>query len=150
MLLNPPVLALAAGVVLYALPLTLPELLRRPVSALAACNAPVAMIILGGYLTEILLHQVFTEKSVWRVSLLRLLVIPALSALALAWLPALGAEAKTALIIAAGAPVGINVAVYTELLERDNKKAVILNCHSSVLCLLTMPLIRLLMQALLR
>lgn len=149
-LLNPLVLALAVGIVLYALPLTLPELLRRPVSALAACNAPVAMIILGCYLAEIPLHQVFTEISAWRVSLLRLLVIPALSALALAWLPLLGAEAKTALIIAASAPVGINVAVYAELLGRDYKKAVILICHSSVLCLLTMPLIQLLMQALLR
>ena len=107
------------------------------------------MIILGYYLAEIPLYQVFTEKNAWRVSFLRLLVIPALSALLVAWLPVIGWEAKSALVIAASAPVGINVAVYAELLGRDYKKAVILICHSSVLCLLTMPLIQLLMQTLL-
>ena len=148
-LLNPLVLALAAGIMLYALPVTLPGLLCKPISAMAACNAPIAMIILGYYLAEIPLYQVFTEKNAWRVSFLRLLVIPALSALLVAWLPIIGLEAKSALVIAASAPVGINVAVYAELLGRDYKKAVILICHSSVLCLLTMPLIQLLMQTLL-
>ena len=147
-LLNPLVLALAAGIILYAMPFSLPELLLRPISALSACNAPIAMIILGYYLAEIPLRQAFTEKSVWRVSLIRLVLIPLLSVFLVAWLPCIHVEVKKALVIAASAPVGINVAVYAELLGRDYKKAVILICHSSIVCLVTMPLIMLLVRVL--
>lgn len=146
--LNPLVLALIAGVALYTLALMPPALLRKPIASLAACNAPIAMIILGYYLAELPLRQVFMKKSAWRVSLLRLVVIPLASVLCVAWLPFLKNEAKTALVIAASAPVGINVAVYAELLDCDYQEAVILICHSSILSMITMPLVLLLMQLL--
>lgn len=145
---NPLVLAFAAGLLLYALPISLPELLQKPIAALSNCNAPVAMIILGYYLAEVPLRQLAFAKDAWKVSAVRLLVVPALSVLALAWLPGLSASVKTALILAASAPVGINVAIYAELLGKDYQKAVTMICSSSVLCLLTLPLIILLANTL--
>lgn len=140
---NPLVLAFAAGLLLYALPVSMPELLQKPIAALSSCNAPIAMIILGYYLAEIPMRQLVFAKDAWKVSVIRLLVVPALSVLVLAWLPGLSAPVKTALIIAASAPVGINVAIYAELLGKDYQKAVTMICSSSVLCLLTLPLITL-------
>lgn len=140
---NPLVLAFAAGLLLYALPVSLPELLQKPIAALSACNAPIAMIILGYYLAEIPLRQLALAADAWKVSAVRLLVVPVLSVLVLAWLPGLSAPVKTALIIAASAPVGINVAIYAELLGKDYLRAVAMICSSSVLCLLTLPLITL-------
>ncbi len=146
---NPLVIALAVGVVLYALPITLPELLRKPITALANCNAPIAMIILGYYLTEVPLDQVVTAKPIWRVSLIRLAVIPIVSTLVVVWLPWISETVKVALLIAASAPVGINVAIYAELLNRDYKKAVLMICQSTLLCVVSMPLMVLLLNCLL-
>ena len=145
---NPLVLASAAGLLLYALPVSLPELLQKPIATLSGCNAPVAMIILGYYLAEVPLRQLAFAKDAWKVSAVRLLVVPVLSVLVLAWLPGLSAPVKTALILAASAPVGINVAIYAELLGKDYQKAVTMICSSSVLCLLTLPLITLFTNAL--
>ena len=143
-LLNPLVLSFAAGLLLYALPVTLPDLLTKPISTLAACNAPIAMIILGFYLAEIPFKQFLCTKMAWLVSLLRLLLIPALSALVLVVMPGIAPSVKIALLIAASAPVGINVAIYAELLGKDYQKAVTLICNSTVLCLVTLPLMILL------
>lgn len=140
-LLNPLVLALAGGLLLYALPMQLPDALQKAVSSVAACNAPIAMIILGYYLAEAPLKQIFTSGAAWRVSAMRLLLIPIISALMIVRLPLIGAEMKQALVIAASAPVGINVAIYAELLGKNYKKAVILICQSTILCLITMPLV---------
>ncbi len=142
--LNPLVLSLVIGVILYALPISLPELLRKPVASLSSCNAPVAMIILGYYLEEISLTQLISGKSVWKVSLFRLVLIPILSTLIVACIPGISSAVKTSLIIAASAPVGINVAVYAELLGKDYQKAVAFICSSTVLCLVSLPLILLL------
>ena len=115
-----------------------------PFVALAACNAPIAMIILGFYMAEVPLRNLVCIREAWFVSGLRLIIIPILSILAVAWLPGISRTIKTSLLIAASAPVGINVAIYAELLEKDYQKAVTLICNSSVLCVLTMPLIILL------
>lgn len=140
-LLNPLVLALGIGLVLYALPISLPSLLTKPIGALADCNSPLAMIILGFYLAEVPFRDLFLTPGAWKVTLLRLLVIPALSVLAVAWLPLADAQMKLALILAASAPVGINVAVYAQLLGKDYPRAVVLICQSTVLCLVSLPLI---------
>lgn len=145
---NPLVVAFAVGLLFYALPVSLPELLQKPIAALAGCNAPVAMIILGYYLAEVPLRRFICAKDAWKVSAVRLLAVPVLTVLVLAWLPGLAAPVKMALIIAASAPVGINVAIYAELLGKDYQKAVTMICSSSVLCLLTLPLIILLTNTL--
>ena len=99
------------------------------------------MIILGYYLEEISLTQLISGKSVWKVSLFRLVLIPILSTLIVACVPGISSAVKTSLIIAASAPVGINVAVYAELLGKDYQKAVAFICSSTVLCLVSLPLI---------
>lgn len=149
LVLNPLVIALVVGAFLYALPITLPELLRKPIVALANCNAPIAMIILGFYLAEVPIHQIVTAKQIWRVSLIRLVIIPIVSTLVVAWLPWISATVKIALLIAASAPVGINVAIYAELLNRDYRKAVLVICQSTLLCAFSMPLMVLLLNWLL-
>lgn len=143
-LLNPLFLSFALGVLIYAMPFSVPKLITDAIGALAACNAPIAMIILGFYMAEVPLRNLVCTREAWFVSGLRLIIIPILSILAVAWLPGISRTIKTSLLIAASAPVGINVAIYAELLEKDYQKAVTLICNSSVLCVLTMPLIILL------
>lgn len=137
LLTNPLVVALAAGVLIYFLPFALPEQISSAVSAISACNGPVAMIILGYYLSEIPFADIF--RLGYGVSATRLLLIPAACLAVLYFIPGIDILVKQVLLIAACAPVGINVAIYAQRLEKDYHRAVILICQSTVFCLLTMP-----------
>ncbi len=137
LLSNPLVVALAAGVLIYFLPFDLPEQISSAVSAISACNGPVAMIILGYYLSEIPFADIF--RLGYGVSAARLLLIPAACLAVLYFIPGIDILVKQVLLIAACAPVGINVAIYAQRLEKDYHRAVILICQSTVFCLLSMP-----------
>ena len=50
---NPIILSFLIGIILFLLPIELPEILNTAVSAVSSMNAPVAMIILGIYLAQI-------------------------------------------------------------------------------------------------
>ena len=138
---NPLVVAFVLGLLLYFLPVTLPELLTDAVGAVAACNAPVAMVILGVLLGNIPLKKMFLSKDAWAVSVARLLLIPLLTVLLLKLFPTLPGEMKTAVLIAAAAPVGSNLAVYVQRQGGDAQAAAGIVCLSTILSIATMPLV---------
>lgn len=143
-LLTPFTVALLIGIALYLSPLKPPELIKNCISTIASCNSPIAMIILGYYLCRVPLKSVFTTKSAYFTSAVRLLIIPVVSLLFLAIIPGCGIEIKMALLVAACTPVGSNVAVYAQKLDLDYSRSVILVCQSTLFCIITIPLVILL------
>lgn len=142
---NPLVLALAIGLILFFTGLPLPGIVSRGISSLAALNAPLAMIILGVYLAQTKIGALFGIPRLYWVSAVRLLLIPLLSLLLLKLMPEPFAEIRRVLYIVASAPVGSNVAVYAHKLDRDYPYAVQCVCLSTVLSILTLPLMILFM-----
>lgn len=141
---NPLVMALFAGLLLYFLPISLPAQFMTCVNALAACNAPVAMVILGVYLGNVHLSHIFLSKANYLQAAVRLLLIPALTVLLFVPLTSLPITMRQAILIAASAPVGSNVAVYAQKQGMDTTHAVETVCLSTLLSVITMPLILLL------
>lgn len=111
------------------------------VSSVAACNAPVAMVILGVLLGNISPKRMFLSKEAWLVSGVRLLLIPLLTVLLLKVFPGVPGEMRAALIIAAAAPVGSNLAVYVQRQGGDSQAAAGMVCLSTILSIITMPLV---------
>lgn len=138
-LANPLVLAFGAAVVLYALQVRLPQPLAGAIEALAKSNGPVAMVILGVLLGGVPLRQIFFSRVAWLVTSVRLVLIPALTVALLALFPAAPTQMRTAILIAACAPVGSNLAVYVQKLGRDSGEAVKMICLSTLVCAATMP-----------
>ena len=138
---NPLVIAFAVGLLLYFLPITLPGIFTNAVSSVAACNAPVAMVILGVLLGNISPKRMFLSKEAWLVSGVRLLLIPLLTVLLLKVFPGVPGEMRAALIIAAAAPVGSNLAVYVQRQGGDSQAAAGMVCLSTILSIITMPLV---------
>ena len=139
---NPLVVAFLLGLVLYFLPVELPGLLTDAVGAVAACNAPVAMVILGVLLGNSTPAQMFLSRRAWLVSLTRLVVIPLLTAVLLKLFPVVPEELKAAVLIAAAAPVGSNLAVYVQRQGGDSQAAAGIVCLSTILSIVTMPLVQ--------
>lgn len=145
---NPIVLSLLLGVILFLAKIPVPALLTSVMGTVANMNAPVAMIVLGVYLAQTDIRKLFTTGRLYAVSAVRLLLIPAVSLLLLRLSPKLPPEISAALLIAASAPVGSNVAVYAQKLEMDCTYAVQTVCLSTLLSVITMPAILALSQVL--
>ncbi len=141
---NPLVIAFGVGLVCYYTQFKLPVQIGSCINALANCNTPIAMIILGYYLRELPLKQVFALPKAWKVAVARLILIPLASLILLAWVPWLDNSIKLALLIAASAPVGTNVVIYAQKHEADCDRAVAMICLTTILCIVTMPLMILL------
>lgn len=138
---NPIILSLGAGLLLFLTGLPLPGIITDTVNALAALNAPVAMFVLGVYMAQADIRKMFTLPRLYLASAVRLIVIPLLSLVVLlpviGWNPSLG----MALLLAASAPVGSNVAVYAQKLDLDYTYAVEFVCVSTLLSVISMPLL---------
>ncbi len=138
---NPLVVSLIAGLVLFFTGLPLPGLAQSALQAVAGLNSPLAMIILGVYLAQTKFSELFTQPRLYGVSAVRLVLIPVLTALLLRLLPDSYDTLRTTLLIVASAPVGSNVAVYAQKLGKDYAYAVRLVCLSTILSILTMPVL---------
>ena len=141
---NPIILAFLAGVVLFFLPIKLPETVSGMISTIATMNGPIAMIVLGTYLAQLPLKEVFRGWIVYRASLVRLLVVPVLTVLAFALLPSQFHDMKLAVLISASAPIGSNVAIFAQLYDQDYTLAVREVCVTTVLSIASMPLVMML------
>ncbi len=141
-LLNPVMIAAIIGIGLFAsgLGTVLPDFCTGMISGVAALNAPLAMIVLGVYLAQTELKELLTSARLYAVSAVRLLLIPCLTIPVLLFLPGTGSM-KMALMIAAAAPVGANVAVYSQLYDTDYAYACETVTQSTVFSIVTLPLI---------
>ena len=141
---NPLVLSLLLGMLIFCLEIPVPAIASDLLAALSALNAPLAMVILGVYLAQTDAKTLFNDPHLYVVAAARLVLIPLLTALVLKLLPAQYASIATTLVIVAAAPIGSNVAVYAQKLGKDYAYAVRGVCLSTLLSVITMPLLMLL------
>ena len=137
----PFVIALLAGVTLFALQLPLPEIISGGLRTVAGLNTPLAMFTVGIYLAQTDIPGMLKRKSLGLISAVRLLAIPLIALLLLWLLPERMQERRIVLLICAACPVGSNVAVYAQLYGKDYPYAVETVVFSTVLSLASIPLI---------
>lgn len=140
---NPLVLSLLLGILIFCFEFPVPAIASDLLAALAALNAPLAMVILGVYLAQTDPKTLFNDPHLYVVAAARLVLIPLLTILVLKLLPAQYAAIATTLVIVAAAPIGSNVAVYAQKLGKDYAYAVRGVCLSTLLSAITMPLLML-------
>ena len=118
-----------------------PQFFRSPMAAIAGMNAPLAMIVLGVYLAQTDLKAIFTRPRLYALSAVRLVVIPLLTIACLLLLPAGWKKIGAVLVIVNAAPIGSNIAVYAQRLGLDSAYAVQMVCLSTLLSLVTLPVV---------
>lgn len=137
----PFVIAILVGIFLFVTQIRLPEILSSCLSSVAGLNTPLAMFTVGVYLAQTDLKKMLGRRSLYLISALRLLVIPALSLLILMLFPVSMEQMRTVLLIVAACPVGSNVAVYAQLHNKDYPYAVETVVISTLLSIVTIPFI---------
>lgn len=104
-------------------------------------NGPLAMIVLGAYLAQVPLKELFTDKLTYLCAVVRLLLIPVLTMACFCLIPDRYGIVRLAVLLAAAAPVGSNVAIFAQLYHKEYTDAVKDVCLSTVFSILTMPLV---------
>lgn len=133
-------IAIAIGLAIFLTGIEIPGILKNSITAIKELNTPLAMFTVGIYLAQTDLKNMFFKKSLYSISLVRLLVIPALAILLLWPLPTAMLDMKIALFIAAACPVGSNIAVYAQLHNQDYAYSVETVIISTILAIVTMPI----------
>lgn len=135
---SPMLIGLVLGVALFLVRLPVPPIAATIMSTIANLNSPLAMIILGAYLAKSSPRELFGTPRAYAVSLVRLVLVP-LATIALFMVIPCPSEVKIAILIAAAAPTGSNVAVFCQQLDQDTNAASNAVCLSTLLSLATVP-----------
>lgn len=136
-LLSPANIAILAGSLFGLLGIRLPNVIDTLASRASNCMGPVSMLLTGIVISEYRLADLFTNKRVYPMSLLRLLVIPIAVGGAMT-LMGLKTLVPTVLLILA-MPCGMNTIVFPKLVGEDCRTGAALTCITSILCVLTIP-----------
>lgn len=140
LVLNPGVIGLAAGLLLFFTGIRLPAFLEAPVGHLASLNTPLPMLIVGFYLADADLKGAVRDKRLLASMGLRLLAVPLLT-LGLLYLCGMRGTLLTACVIAASAPCAAATTMFATRYEKDTRLSVNLVALSTLGSMLTMPLV---------
>ncbi|MBR2617117.1 MAG: AEC family transporter [Clostridia bacterium] len=145
-LLNPGIIGVVGGLFLLTTPLYITGGLRMPgvvteaLSGMSGLNLPLPMIMIGFYLGEANLIEAFKDGWSYACMFLRLIVFP-MALLGVLYLFGVRGNVLIVSVIGATAPVGATTTIFAAKFNRDTDLSVRLVSLSTLLSLLTMPLI---------
>ncbi len=145
---QPPMIALAAGIVCGFLNLSrfIPQFLTNMLSNASGCMGPVAMLLAGIVIGGFDVKKLLSDKKIYIISLVRLIVLPAIFVTILKQLGA-SREVLTFALIAFGTPLGLNTIVYPAAYGGDTKIGASMAVVSHTLSIITIPLLYMLLVA---
>lgn len=137
---NPGVIGLVVGFILFLSRITLPEIIAAPVGHLANLNTPLPMLIIGFHLSHTSVKTVLRDHRALFAVFIRLVAVP-LVMLGLLWLCGIRGTMLVAFVIAVSAPVAAATTMFATKYGADTSLSVNLVSLSTLLSILTMPLI---------
>ena len=136
---NPGVVTIFIGLLLFVFSIHPDPILKISIARVADINAGLAMIILGAYLAEAKIVELIRDKWIYFASFLRLLVMPLIT-LGILWFAPLEQAIKLVLFITFATPSGALTAMFSQKYGKDYEYAVGLVATSTLLSLVTMPI----------
>ena len=137
-LMSPANIALVAGAAVGLLDIQMPSLVTDLLGKASGCMGPISMLLTGMVIAEYKLLDMFTNKVVYLLGALRLLIIPIGMGFALTGLGMKDLVPPVVMILCV--PCGMNTIVFPQLVGEDCKTGAALTCVTSILCCITIPL----------
>ena len=138
-LLNPPLIAILIGIIVGLTNFEFPGVLASFMGKASSCMAPVSMLLAGITISEFASKKLVSDKKVYLVCLLRLLVIPI--AVFLVMKPFFSKSALRSAVLLNAMPCGLNTIVFPKLIGEDCELGAKLAFVSNIMALVTIPLI---------
>ena len=145
---NVVMMANVLGLIMFLLHLRLPGILGSTVSALGNMMGPTYMFTIGMIVGSANLAEVFTNKRAWLITFGRLIFYPLVAVLVLRFcgifkIAPQARDVVTIAVLTSAAPAAVMVTQFTQMYRTESEAqfASAVNILSTVLCLVTMPLI---------
>ncbi|MCH5303751.1 MAG: AEC family transporter [Ruminococcus sp.] len=147
LILNPGILGAFGAALLFFLQIHLPEILLSPIQYIAALNTPIPMLVIGFHLTRFSVKKSIGDLGIYAAVLVRLIAIP-ICALLIMKLFGVSGDILAACTVAASAPVAATTTMFATKFNRNVDLSVGLVSISTILSIITMPVIIALSQTL--
>ncbi|MCI9237223.1 MAG: AEC family transporter [Dorea sp.] len=150
-LLNPNIIAMVIGILLFAMGIRLPSVIGVGVSSFGNMISPASMLVIGMVIGKVNLGWVFTQKRPYLICFIRLIFYPVIAAVCLGCLGRMGIheDAEYILMIvllATAAPAAAMITQLAQIHNKDVKYASVINVMSVIFCIVTMPLLTMLYE----
>lgn len=143
---NPIVIAVGIGLCMFFFHIPVPTIGASIMTTIGNLNTPIAMLVSGVYLAQVNFLELFKDWRLLSSSLVRLVLIPLITMAIFLLFPSIDETIRLAVLIAACAPVGSNIAIFAALYNADDVYSVKTVCLSTILSIVTLPPIILLAQ----
>ena len=74
--INPPVVAILVGLILFIFQIQLPEAIHGSLSLVGDITIPLSMLVIGGMLADVSMRETWSNWRIYVVSLVRLIILP--------------------------------------------------------------------------
>lgn len=140
LLFSPGIIGVAIGMIVFIFSIKIPRVISSTIGYMAALNVPLPMIVVGYYLAKTNVLEVFRDIQSIKCIFVRLIVFPA-TTLALLYMCGIRGTMLCAMVIAMSAPVGATTTMFSEKFDGDTQLSVKLISLSTLLSIITMPII---------
>ncbi|AVK61067.1 transporter [Lactobacillus sp. CBA3605] len=144
-ILNPNIIAIMLGLILFVTAIPLPSLINRTITTVSSVNTPLSMIVIGNSLAAVRFNRQTLDKRLGWVLLLRNFIFPYLTMVVLELMGITGVPLYTTVLMAACPVAGI-VVLFTLKVHGQPGPAVTLMSLSTLLSVVSIPLVFSLVQ----
>ena len=150
-LLNINMIAIFIGIILFITGLRLPKIINSAFSSVGSAIAPVCMIVAGMLLANLKMEQLRSFKKLPLIAFLRMIFFPLLMLVLLKFsgMSRLVDQGSTILLIsflATMTPAASTITQMSQIYERNAEYASVINVVTTLLCIITMPVMVFLYQ----
>ncbi len=140
LVLNPGIIALTIGIILFLTQIPVPTFIKSTLGHISALNTPVPMIIIGYHLANSDIIKGLRDVKCLSAVFLRLFVLP-FAALGIMYLCGVRGDLLVSMAISSSAPTAAITTMFSAKFEKDTELSVNMVSISTVLSLISMPLV---------
>jgi predicted permease len=149
--LNINMISIAIGIVLFLTRIHLPAIINNTLSAVGSMIGPASMIVTGMLFAGMDFKQIFANKRVYFVSFFRLIIVPVIALFLikcsqLSTFSSNGNKLMLIVFLAIITPSASTVTQMCQVYENDSQYASAINVVTTLLAIVTMPLMVMLFQ----
>lgn len=140
LLVNPSIIALYFGLVIFLFSIPVPEAIKGAVKSVGEMTMPLSMLIIGGVISTSKLITVFSDWRVYLSAFVRLIVMPLLY-FVLALILGIPSLPASVLVTALAMPSAANTTIFAEMFDKDAVFASKCVTVSTILSIITAPVV---------
>lgn len=138
-LFNPGTIGIIIALPLVLFNVTLPAPVDSALGLFAGLNAPLAMLVIGSHLAETSIIEALKDKRLYSISFVRLILVPVITLLCIAFIPC-DVTMKRTILLSASAPVAASCTLLASKYGSDLELASKSVAMTTLFSCITMPL----------